>query len=149
VTTTTARRPFLLLLGAAGVLVSGYVHFDLYFTGGYRGIAPEAFAGITISRAFAVNAVAGFLIAWALVVSIRVPRVAPLAALAGVGFAAATLGAYLLSRTIGMLGFEEHTTTSDAVLGAIAELTALVSLGSWLVTGLRPTTPTRTLQGAS
>ena len=134
---TTARRPSLLLIGAAGVLVSGFVHFRLYFDGGYRGIAPESFAGITISRAFAVNALAGFLIAWALVVSVRVPRLAPLAALAGAAFAAGTLGAYALSRTVGILGFEESATTTDAVLGAIAEVVALVALGAWIVTGLR------------
>ena len=138
---TTARRPSLLLIGAAGVLVSGFVHFRLYFDGGYRGIAPESFAGITISRAFAVNALAGFLIAWALVVSVRVPRLAPLAALAGAAFAAGTLGAYALSRTVGILGFEESATTTDAVLGAIAEVVALVALGAWIVTGLRSPAP--------
>ena len=138
---TTARRPSLLLIGAAGVLVSGFVHFRLYFDGGYRGIAPESFAGMTISRAFAVNALAGFLIAWTLVVSVRVPRLAPFAALAGVAFAAGTLGAYLLSRTVGILGFEEHATTTDAIVGATAELVALATLGSWLVTGPRASSP--------
>ena len=33
-----------LVIGAAAVLVSGWVHFYLYFRGGYRGIAPESFA---------------------------------------------------------------------------------------------------------
>ena len=129
-----ARRPGLLLLGAAGVLVSAYIHYRLYFLGGYRGIAPERFAGLTISRAFAVNAIAGFLIAWALVVSVRVPRLAAPSALAGVAFAAATLGAYVLSRSVGVLGFEEHSTTTEAVVGAVAELAAVVALGGWLLT---------------
>lgn len=132
-TSLTARRPYGLLVGAAGVLVSAYVHFHLYFHGGYRGIAPEQVAGFTISRAFAMNAILGFLIAWALVVSVRVPRLATPSALAGFGFAAGTLLAYFLSRTTGLLGFEEDQTTNDAVLALIAELVAVVSLGGWLL----------------
>ena len=42
----TPRRPLLLLLGGASVLVSGYVHYYLYFKGGYRDIAPDSFAGL-------------------------------------------------------------------------------------------------------
>ena len=132
-TASVARRPGWLLVGAAAVLVSGYVHYRLYFLGGYRGIAPEQFAGLTISRAFAVNAIAGFLLAWALVVSVRVPRVAGLAALAGALFAAGTLGAYVLSRTVGLLGFDEHTTTTEGAIAAVAEVVAIVALGGWLV----------------
>ena len=132
-TATVARRPGWLLVGAAAVLVSGYVHYRLYFLGGYRGIAPEQFAGLTISRAFAVNAIAGFLLAWALVVSVRVPRVAGLAALAGALFAAGTLGAYVLSRTVGLLGFDEHTTTTEGAIAAVAEVVAIVALGGWLL----------------
>ena len=132
-TATVARRPGWLLVGAVAVLVSGYVHYRLYFLGGYRGIAPERFAGLTISRAFAVNAIAGFLLAWALVVSVRVPRVAGLAALAGALFAAGTLGAYVLSRTVGLLGFDEHTTTTEGAIAAVAEVVAIVALGGWLL----------------
>jgi len=133
----TPRRPLLLLVGGVSVLVSGYVHYYLYFKGGYRNIAPDSFAGLTISRAFAINAVAGFVIAWALVVSLRVPKLAVPAALAGVGFAAATLGAYLLTRTVGLLGFEDDQLTAEAVVAFVAELVALVALGSWLVGELR------------
>ena len=129
----TPRRPLLLLVGGVSVLVSGYVHYYLYFKGGYRNIAPDSFAGLTISRSFAINAVAGFVIAWALVVSLRFPRLAVPAALAGVGFAAATLGAYLLTRTVGLLGFEDDQLTAEAVVAFVAELVALVALGSWLV----------------
>lgn len=138
------RQPSWLLIGAAGVLVSAYVHFDLYFHGGYRGIAPDHVAGLTISRAFAINAVAGFLIAWALVVSVRIPRLAAPSALAGLGFVAATLVAYGLSRTVGVLGFEERTTTTDATIGAIAEIAALVSLGGWLLIGTTAIRPPAT-----
>ena len=63
-------RTLLVLVGAAAVLVSGWVHFYLYFRGGYRGIAPESFAGLTISRSFVLNAVGALLIAEALVLSL-------------------------------------------------------------------------------
>ena len=129
----TPRRPLLLLLGAASVLVSGYVHYYLYFKGGYRDIAPDSFAGLTISRSFAINAIAGFVIAWALVVSLRFPKLAVPAALVGVGFAVATLAAYLLTRTVGLLGFEDDQLTIEAVVAFVAELVALGALGSWLV----------------
>ena len=52
-----------LVVGALAVLVSGWVHFYLYFRGGYRGIHPDEFLGITISRSFAVNAIAAVVIA--------------------------------------------------------------------------------------
>ena len=39
---STRRTNLLLVIGALGVLVSGWVHFYLYFRGGYRGIAPES-----------------------------------------------------------------------------------------------------------
>jgi hypothetical protein len=129
----TPRRPLLLLVGGVSVLVSGYVHYYLYFKGGYRNIAPDNFAGLTISRSFAVNAVAGFVIAWALVVSLRFPKLAIPAALAGVGFAAATLGAYLLTRTVGLLGFEDNQLSAEAVVAFVAELVALGVLVAWLV----------------
>jgi hypothetical protein len=122
-----------LLVGAVAVLASGYVHYYLYFKGGYRNIAPESVAGLTISRAFAFNAIAGPVIAWALVVSLRVPKLAVPAALAGLGFAAATLVAYLLTRTVGLLGFDDNQLTWEAVVAFGAEVAAIASLGSWLV----------------
>ena len=42
------RKQILVGIGAAGVLVSGYIHFYLYFEGGYRGIAPESLSLIHI-----------------------------------------------------------------------------------------------------
>jgi hypothetical protein len=128
----TAPLPLLLIVGGASVLASAWVHYYLYFKGGYRNIAPESFAGLTISRSFAINAVAGFIIAWALVVAVRLPKLAAPAVVAGFGFAAATLGAYLLSRTVGLLGFEDNQVNWEAVVAFIAEVVALASLGSWI-----------------
>ena len=84
------RTRVLLLIGAAAVLVSAWVHFYLYFRGGYRGIAPESFLGVTVSRAFVVNAIAGVVIAEALVLATRFERLVMPAAAVGVLFAAAT-----------------------------------------------------------
>jgi hypothetical protein len=141
---TTPGHPLLLLVGSVAVLVSGYVHYYLYFKGGYRDIAPDSVAGLTISRAFAINAIAGPVIAWAIVVSLRVPKLSVPAALAGFGFAAATLAAYLITRTVGLLGFEDNQLTWEAVLAFASEVVALASLGSWLVlqaTHLRASSP--------
>lgn len=127
----------LVITGAAGVLVSGYIHYYLYFEGGYRGIAPDEVLGITISRAFALNAIVGFLVAWALVCSLRWERLLVPAALAGLAFCAATLVAYVLSRTSGLLGFEDDQTTREAVIAVVAEVVGLVSLGAVLVRAAR------------
>src|SRR6478736_9672136 len=99
----TAMRQRLLIVGAAGVLVSAYVHFYLYFWGGYRGISIDRIAGIDISRSFALNAIAGLVIAELLVLSLRYDRLVVPAAALGVLFALGALGAYVLARTSGLL----------------------------------------------
>ena len=116
------------VVGATAILVSGWVHFFLYFRGGYRGIAPDEVLGLTISRSFAVNAIAAVVIAEALVLGLRFRSLLLPAAAVGAGFAVATLVAYFLSRTRGVLGFEETATTTEAVVGMIAEAVALVTL---------------------
>jgi hypothetical protein len=115
-------------IGAVALLVSGWVHFYLYFRGGYRGIAPDEVAGLTISRSFALNAVAAVVIAEALILGLRYRALLLPAAAVGVGFAVATLVAYFLSRTRGVLGFKETATTTEAVVAMIAEAAALLTL---------------------
>jgi len=137
-TTRNSRlQTLLVLVGAAAVLVSGWVHFRLYFRGGYRGIAPESFAGLTISRSFALQAVSAVVIAELLVLSLRIPRLLLPAAAAGALFAAGSLVAYTLSRTSGLLGFVEHATTTDAVIAIVAEVVAVVTLVPVAVLALR------------
>jgi len=121
-------RNVLTLVGAAAILVSGWVHFHLYFRGGYRGIAPESFAGVTISRSFALQAIAAVVIAELLVVSLLRPRLQLPAAVAGILFAVGSLVAYVLSRTSGLLGFVERSTTNDAVVAITAAVVAVVTL---------------------
>ena len=127
-------RRSLLLVGAAGVLVSAYMHAYLYFWGGYRGISIDRVAGIDISRSFALNAVAGLVIAEVLVLSLRFERLAVPGAVLGVAFAVGALGAYTLARTSGLLGFTESGWSTEAVISKTAEVVALLALGAYLVT---------------
>ncbi|MET0627711.1 MAG: hypothetical protein ABW033_04570 [Acidimicrobiia bacterium] len=122
------RTNALLVLGAVAVLVSGWVHFYLYFRGGYRGIAPESTFGLTISRSFAVNAIVAVVIAEALVLATRFESLVLPSAASGALFGVGTLAAYFLSRTTGLLGFEESSTTTEAVVAMIAEVVAVLSL---------------------
>lgn len=123
--------------GAVALLVSGWVHFYLYFRGGYRGIAPDSVLGLTISRSFALNAIAAVVLAEALVLGLRYRALLLPAAALGIGFGAATLVAYFLSRTRGLLGFEETATTTEAVIAMVAEAVAIVALVPVAVTALR------------
>jgi hypothetical protein len=124
----TAGTVVAAVAGALALLVSGWVHFYLYFRGGYRGIAPDSVIGLTISRSFALNAIAAVVLAQALVLGVRYRALLLPAAALGAGFAVATLVAYFLSRTHGLLGFKETATTTPAVVAMVAEASALVTL---------------------
>jgi hypothetical protein len=126
-----------IVVGAAAVLVSAYMHFYLYFWGGYRGISPERVAGLDISRSFALNAIAGLVIAELLVLSLRFDRLRIPAAVLGILFALGALGAYALSRTSGLLGFTESGWSTEAVISKTAEVIAVLSLGGVLLTSVR------------
>jgi hypothetical protein len=132
-----SRTRAALVVGAVALLASGWVHFYLYFRGGYRGIAPEAVLGMTISRAFALNAVAAVVIAEALVLATRFERLTLPAAGAGVVFALATIGAFAISRWGTLLGFHETEVTTEAVLALAAEGVALVALVPVVISSVR------------
>ena len=134
-------RNRLVVVGATGVLVSAYMHFYLYFWGGYRGISIDRIAGIDISRSFALNAIAGLVIAELLVLSLRFDHLFKPAAALGVVFALGALVAYTLARTSGLLGFTESGWSTEAVISKIAEVVAVVSLGAALVMSLRAPAP--------
>ena len=51
-----------------------------------------------------------------------------LGAAAGIAFALGTLVAFAVSRTTGLLGFTEHTTTVEAVVAVASEAVALAAL---------------------
>ncbi len=125
------------IVGATALLVSGWVHFYLYFRGGYRGIAIDSVLGINISRSFAINAIAAVVIAEAVILGLRYRELLLPAAAAGVVFAVATLVAYFLSRTRGILGFKETSTTTEAVVGMVSEAVIILTLVPVAITELR------------
>jgi hypothetical protein len=125
------------VVAALAILVSGWVHFYLYFRGGYRGIAPDSVLGLTVSRSFAINAIAAVVLAEALVLGLRHRELLLPAAALSVGFATATLVGYFASRTSGLLGFEERATTTEAVVAMAAEVVAVVALVPVVLTELR------------
>lgn len=103
-------------LTAMAVLVSGAMHLKLWFDG-FRDIA-------VIGPAFMLNAVAGLVIA-VLLVSWR--HWLPL--LLAVGFGAATLGAFLVSATVGLFGVHEVWTSGPVLTCAVAEVVAILGGG--------------------
>lgn len=77
------------------------------------------------------------MIAELLVISWRVHRLERLAAVLGVSFAAGAIGAYVLARTSGLLGFSENGWSAEAVIAEVAQVVAVLSLGGYLVASVR------------
>jgi hypothetical protein len=98
---------------ALAVLVSAVVHLILW-NDGMRSVD-------VVGPAFLVNGVGGIVLA-VLVVTWR--HWLPL--LGAAGFGAATLGAYTMSRTVGLFGVNETIWTSEAVISAVVEVIAIV-----------------------
>jgi predicted lipoprotein with Yx(FWY)xxD motif len=102
------------------LIATGAIHLDLYQTG-YRTIP-------TIGWLFLLQVITAFVLGAAvLVLGSR------LAAAAGAGFALATLGGYLLSIWVGLLGFREVRTTAGIVAGVI-EVAAFAVLAALALT---------------
>ncbi len=94
------------LLGAGLIVATGAVHLDLYLTG-YRTVP-------TIGWLFLLQIISAFgLAALVVVTSSR------LVSAAAAGFAASTLGGYVLSLWVGLFGFKEVRTTAGVVAGLI------------------------------
>ncbi len=100
------------MLTAVAVLVSGAVHLKLWFDG-FRDIA-------VIGPSFLLNAAAGLVIA-ALLVGWR--HWVPL--LLAAGFGAATLGAFVVSATVGLFGVHEVWTGGPVLTAAASEVVAI------------------------
>jgi len=105
----------LLRLAGAGLLfATAGLHLDLYLTG-YRTIP-------TIGPLFLLQVIAG--LGLGLLVLVTGNR---LVALAGAGYAVATLGGYLLSVQFGLFGFREIRTTAG-IVAAVIEVAAFIVL---------------------
>jgi hypothetical protein len=104
-----------MVAGAGLVAWSAAIHFDLWQTG-YRDIA-------TIGPLFLAQAIGGFALA-AIVVGLR----KLLAAVAAVGYMAATVGGLLWSAHFGLFGFHDSLDAPFAKLSLFVEITGLVVL---------------------
>jgi hypothetical protein len=111
----------LLRLGCVALLGwIGYIHLHLWLEG-YRQIP-------TNGPLFLLDAVAGFvlaagLLAWS----------APLAGLLAAGYTAATLGALLISLTVGLFGFRESISASYVAQSLTIEPITTLALLAWTV----------------
>jgi len=127
------------LTGAGLIAASAAMHLDLYLTG-FRTIP-------TIGVLFLLQVIAGFALALAIVAApfipvTRRPAVDATAAVAGAGYAIATLGGYLLSLWVGLFGFHEIRSTAGTVCG-ILEIAAFGILLGLAVLILEPEGPGR------
>ncbi len=107
------------LMATVAVLVSAAMHLYLWFEG-YRDVE-------TIGPAFLLNAAGGAVIA-VLLLAWR-HWVPPLLA---IGFGLSTLGAFVLSTTVGLFGFEESWQGWEVWTAAISEVAAII-LGGLVV----------------
>ena len=115
------------LVGAALLAAMGWIHLDLWLDG-YRTIE-------IIGPAFLLNTVAGFGLAALLLVTPRrfLPWVAGLGALTAVG----TLGALILSTSVGLFGFVETPAAPLWWESFWVELAGVVVLGVLAVLAAR------------
>lgn len=129
------KRSLVLLVSGLLVAASGGIHLRLYREG-YREISVDRVLGVDISRSFALTAVAGLVIGTALVAA-AIGLVRPtIPAVAGLAFSAGAIVAYALSRTVGLLGFEEDRWLPEAWWAQAVQLAAVVLLG-WFVADRR------------
>ena len=114
-TPTTPRRRLAVVaraLTAASVMLSAVVHLELW-AGGMRQVD-------VVGPAFLLNAIGGLAIAIAVLLW---RHWLPL--LAAIGFGAATLGAFVMSMTVGFFGVQEQVWGVAEVLSAVSEVTAI------------------------
>ena len=116
------RAAALLLRLACSALLAwiGYIHLHLWVEG-YRQIPTDG-------PLFLVDAVAGFALA---AVLLAWPR--PLAGLLAAGYTASTLGALLLSLSVGLFGFRESISASYVIESLVIETITLLALLGWTV----------------
>lgn len=114
-------------LTSASVMLSGVVHLVLW--------AQGMNALSVVGPAFLVNAVAGLVLG---VVLQLWDHWLPL--LASAAFGAATLGAFVLSTTVGFFGVHEQWTGAAVWLAAVSEAVAIALglAGAWLAWSRRP-----------
>lgn len=117
------------ILSAAFLLATGGIHLYLVFagTGGFLGVA------------FTLNAIAGLVLAVAVLV-LR-GRLLPLAAVLSLLFLIATLGALLLALTVGLFGITETWGAAGVPQAVVVESIGIVMLAVFTVVLLRMPRP--------
>jgi hypothetical protein len=126
-----------LRLGSAAILVLiGYIHLHLWQEG-YRQIPTDG--PMFLADALAAFVLAALLLAWA----------RPVVGLLAAGFAAATLGALLISLSIGLFGFRESIQASFVVESVVIEAIATVALAGWTVLVAIPPAGRQRVRGAA
>jgi hypothetical protein len=108
------------IVGAILLAAMGWIHLDLWLDG-YRNIS-------VIGPAFLLNTIGGFGLAALLLVTPR--RFLPWVAALGALFCAGTLGALLISTTVGLFGFKESTAAALWWESFWVELVGVVVLGA-------------------
>ena len=114
------------VLGAAALLVSAGVHLRLWFDG----VRDQS-----VGPLFLVNVVAGIVIAALLV---RWEHWIP--PFLTLGFGASTLGAFVLSTTVGLMGIHDHWQGPYVFAAAAAETVCIVVGGLLLLRAWHPVT---------
>jgi hypothetical protein len=123
-----AARVAALLLGLACAALLGwigYIHLHLWLEG-YRHIPVNG--PLFLLDAITAFALAAVLLAW--------PR--PVAGLAAAGFTASTLGALLISLSVGLFGFRESIRASDVAASIVVEAITVLALLAWTVVVAAP-----------
>jgi hypothetical protein len=117
------------LVGAVALLVSAAVHAYLWFDG---------VRNQSVGPMFLVNVVAGVVIA---VMLLRWRHWLP--AFLTLGFGAATLGAFIISATVGLLGVHSEWAGGFVWTAAISEAVCIVVGAALLLQYVRPPEPAR------
>jgi predicted lipoprotein with Yx(FWY)xxD motif len=112
----TTLQWVLRLTGAGLLVATAAMHLDLYLTG-FRTIP-------TIGPLFLFQVIVGFALGLAILAApftplTRRPGIDAAIAVAGAGFAIATLGGYLLTVWVGLFGFHEIRSTAGTVAGIL------------------------------
>ncbi len=98
----------------------GYIHLHLWLEG-YRQIPTDG-------PLFLLDALAAFLLAAILLI-----WSVPLAGLAAAGYTASTIGALLISLTVGLFGFRESISASYVTQSLAIETITIIALASWTI----------------
>jgi hypothetical protein len=126
----------LLRVGLAGMLAwIGYIHLHLW-QAGYRQLPTNG--PLFLLDAIAAFVLAAVLLAW--------PR--PLAGLLATGFTASTLGALVISLSVGLFGFQESISASYVVLSLVIESVTILALAAWTIAAAARVPPSRPRGGS-